>query len=69
MVTLGRGTRADQPAVPPAELERRGLEVFEVERGGDVTYHGPGQLVGYPILDLASTGRTSTGICASSRRR
>lgn len=52
VVTLGRGTRPSSLPLPPAELERRGAEVFEVERGGDVTFHGPGQLVGYPILDL-----------------
>lgn len=52
VVTLGRGTRAGSLPVPPPALERRGLDVFEVERGGDVTWHGPGQLVGYPILDL-----------------
>lgn len=46
VVTLGRSSR-------PAHLLRPdGVEVFEVERGGDVTFHGPGQLVGYPILDL-----------------
>jgi lipoyl(octanoyl) transferase len=52
VVTLGRGTRAESLPLAPAEIERRGIAVFEVERGGDVTYHGPGQLVGYPILDL-----------------
>ena len=52
VVTLGRGTRAESLPLPRPELERRGVEVFEVERGGDVTYHGPGQLVGYPVLDL-----------------
>ena len=52
VVTLGRGTRPASLPIGPAELGRRGLEVFEVERGGDVTLHGPGQLVGYPILDL-----------------
>ena len=52
VVTLGRGTRASSLPLPPSELERLGLEVAEVERGGDVTYHGPGQLVGYPVLDL-----------------
>lgn len=53
VVTLGRGTRATSLPLAPPELARRGVEVFEVERGGDVTWHGPGQLVGYPIIDLA----------------
>jgi lipoyl(octanoyl) transferase len=52
VITLGRGTRPSSLPIAPAELERRGVQVFEVERGGDVTFHGPGQLVGYPILDL-----------------
>jgi lipoate-protein ligase B len=52
VVTLGRGTRATSLPLDPDELRARGLEVAEVERGGDVTYHGPGQLVGYPILQL-----------------
>lgn len=51
-VTLGRGTRAGSLPLPPEEIRRRGLTVVEIERGGDVTWHGPGQLVGYPILDL-----------------
>ncbi|MBA3319765.1 MAG: lipoyl(octanoyl) transferase LipB [Gemmatimonadales bacterium] len=52
VITLGRGTRTSSLPISPAELRRHGVEVFEVERGGDVTFHGPGQLVGYPILDL-----------------
>jgi lipoyl(octanoyl) transferase len=52
VVTLGRATRPASLPLPVGELERRGVEVVEVERGGDVTFHGPGQLVGYPILDL-----------------
>jgi len=54
VITLGRGTRPSSLPIAPAELERRGVEVFEVERGGDVTFHGPGQLVGYPIIDLTN---------------
>lgn len=53
VVTLGRGSQASSLPTGAAELARRGLEVVEVERGGDVTWHGPGQLVGYPILDLS----------------
>jgi lipoyl(octanoyl) transferase len=52
VITLGRGLRPTSLPITPAALERRGVGVVEVERGGDVTYHGPGQLVGYPILDL-----------------
>jgi len=52
VVTLGRGTRATSLPLSAAALQQRGLEVFEVERGGDVTLHAPGQLVGYPVLDL-----------------
>ncbi|MEO7985383.1 MAG: lipoyl(octanoyl) transferase LipB [Gemmatimonadales bacterium] len=52
VITLGRGLKPASMPVPAAALERRGVDVLEVERGGDVTYHGPGQLVGYPILDL-----------------
>ena len=57
VVTLGRGTRPTSLPHSPVLLERRGAEVFEVERGGDVTFHGPGQLVGYPIVDLTGHRR------------
>ena len=51
VVTVGRG--AGKTGVDsPTRLEMRGVPVVEIERGGDVTYHGPGQLVGYPVLDL-----------------
>jgi len=52
VLTLGRRADAGNIIASPAELAREGIEVFNVERGGDVTYHGPGQLVGYPILNL-----------------
>lgn len=50
--TLGSSGHEDYVLLPPDELARRGIEVLRVDRGGDVTYHGPGQLVGYPILQL-----------------
>jgi lipoyl(octanoyl) transferase len=52
VVTLGRGLRPGSLPLSRRELEEKGLQVFDVERGGDVTFHGPGQLVGYPIIDL-----------------
>jgi lipoyl(octanoyl) transferase len=56
VVTLGRGTRPEHVA-PREFLEARGVELYSVERGGDVTFHGPGQLVGYPIFDLTEHRR------------
>ena len=56
ILTLGRQADASHVLASPRELRRRGVEVIRVERGGEVTYHGPGQLVGYPILRLGDRG-------------
>jgi lipoyl(octanoyl) transferase len=53
VLTLGRQADEGHVIAPRAELERRGIEVIRVERGGEVTYHGPGQLVAYPIIAIA----------------
>jgi len=52
VVTLGRATKAANLISSAEFLASKGVELFEVERGGDVTFHGPGQHVGYPIIDL-----------------
>jgi lipoyl(octanoyl) transferase len=52
VITLGRNAQAANVIASPELLEQRGVELFECDRGGDVTFHGPGQIVGYPIFDL-----------------
>jgi len=56
VITLGRRARSDNVLLAPEELARRGVEVHRVGRGGDVTWHAPGQLVGYLVADLAAEG-------------
>ncbi len=53
VITLGKNAQASHVCLPERLLRRKGFEVIQTDRGGDVTYHGPGQLVGYPILDLS----------------
>jgi lipoate-protein ligase B len=57
VLTVGRSGRAESLRLDRETLRHRGLEVFDVSRGGDVTWHGPGQLVGYALVDLAARGR------------
>ncbi|MDE6443398.1 MAG: lipoyl(octanoyl) transferase LipB, partial [Muribaculaceae bacterium] len=52
VITLGRHARKDNVLFSSDMLVKQGVRIFEIERGGDVTYHGPGQLVAYPLMDL-----------------
>ena len=57
VLTVGRRGEYSNILLPTDELKAAGVEIFDVNRGGDVTYHGPGQIVGYPIMDLNDYGR------------
>ena len=65
VITLGRSAKPEHLLRPREELDRAGIEVHAVGRGGDVTYHGPGQLVAYPIVNVA---RHSSGVRDYVRR-
>jgi len=60
VITMGRNGHSENILATPEVLERTGIQFHQTDRGGDVTYHGPGQIVGYPILDLREWKRDVT---------
>lgn len=62
VITRGRRTRPEELCMSPEFYEQQGIEVVEVDRGGKATFHGPGQLVGYPILPVSRVGDYVRGL-------